>query len=125
MSEKVYDTKQAAEILGIAPVTVRQHINNGTLKAQKLGNGHVIMAEDLEKFQENRRQPGRPSWLLSDFTGDKGLVGQANTDFQEFVADYAKEKEAENPKKRFRLTTDLLENLYQKFIETHNIVSPA
>lgn len=117
-TQEVYDTKKAAELLGIAPVTVRQHINNGTLRAKKLGNGHIIMAEDLKIFEKKRRKPGRPSWLLSDFTGDQGLLGKAADDFKDYVNAHIQKVTTTNPKKRFRLTTAKLEKLYQEFVES-------
>lgn len=49
MSKKLYTTKQASEYLGIHQDTVRHYINNGYLKAQKLGEQWVIKKKELDK----------------------------------------------------------------------------
>ena len=54
-------TKQAAQILGITPVRVRQLIQQKTLKSEKQGRDHLLDADDVERFnREGRRTTGRP-----------------------------------------------------------------
>lgn len=54
-------TKQAAEVLGITPVRVRQLIQENMIKSEKAGRDHLLNAEDVERFnREGRRATGRP-----------------------------------------------------------------
>ena len=51
-------TTQAAEVLGVTPVRVRQLIEAGRLKAVKVGRDWLIDPPDLEAVKV--RTPGRP-----------------------------------------------------------------
>jgi excisionase family DNA binding protein len=55
---KFFDTKKAAEILGINDSRVRQLILSGRLPAKKIGRDWIIREKDLEKVIN--RKPGRP-----------------------------------------------------------------
>jgi excisionase family DNA binding protein len=57
---KLYTTSEAARILGIAPVTVRRHIEQGHLHAEKQGRDRLITDEELARFAAARRGRGRP-----------------------------------------------------------------
>lgn len=54
--------RQAAELLGVKPVTVHAHIAKGNLRAVKLGSVEwFIPDEELARFARERRRPGRPT----------------------------------------------------------------
>jgi excisionase family DNA binding protein len=56
-----YTTIEAAQILGISPITVRAQIYRKQLNAQRRGRDWFIAAEELMRYQrEQRGQPGRP-----------------------------------------------------------------
>lgn len=52
-------TRQAADILGLSPVTVRRMIENGTLISMKIGRDHMLHPADVEAAK-SRPGPGRP-----------------------------------------------------------------
>lgn len=45
-----YTTAEAAEVLHVTAQTVITYINNGTLRASKVGKGYIIPAAALEDF---------------------------------------------------------------------------
>lgn len=47
---KFYDTSEIAEILGVTTKTVSRYIQNGKVKAQKIGRKWVIHENDLKDF---------------------------------------------------------------------------
>lgn len=49
-----YTTAEAAEVLHVTAQTVITYINNGTLRASKVGKGYIIPAESLEEFLRAR-----------------------------------------------------------------------
>ena len=52
-SNKRYSIKEAAKILDVIPLTIRNHIKNGTIKAQKLGRKYYILHSELyDAFDE-------------------------------------------------------------------------
>ncbi len=52
-SNKRYSIKEASDILGVIPLTIRNHIKNGTIKAEKLGRKYFIKHTDLyDAFNE-------------------------------------------------------------------------
>lgn len=53
-----YTTEEAAEELGIKPVTVRWHISEGNVKAVKIGKAWLIPEDELNKIRDLK--PGRP-----------------------------------------------------------------
>jgi len=55
-------TAEAAAILKITPVRVRQYINSGQLASEKRGRDHLLDQEEVERFNRQGRRPaGRPS----------------------------------------------------------------
>jgi excisionase family DNA binding protein len=61
---KRYTTREAAERLDIAPVTVRRHIEQGHLSAEKCGRDYFITDEELARFAAiTRRRGPRPKGL--------------------------------------------------------------
>ena len=56
-----YRIKDAAERMGVKPVTVRRHIKAGLLPARKINRTLVlILAEDLDEFMGRRRRLAQP-----------------------------------------------------------------
>ncbi len=54
-------TSEAAVILGITPVRVRQLIGTGQLRAEKRGRDYILIRSEVEQFnREGRRSGGRP-----------------------------------------------------------------
>lgn len=52
---------EAAEIIGVSDVRVRQFIAKGRLKpAQTVGKMHFLDAAAVRKFAKKDRKPGRP-----------------------------------------------------------------
>lgn len=52
-SQKRYSIKEAAKILGVISLTVRNHIKSGNIKAQKLGRKYYILHSELyDSFDE-------------------------------------------------------------------------
>lgn len=47
LSAKRYSIKEASEILGVIPLTIRNHIRNGNLKAERLGRKYYILHTEL------------------------------------------------------------------------------
>jgi len=47
LSNKRYSIKQASEILGCIPLTIRNHIRQGTIKAERLGRKYYILHSEL------------------------------------------------------------------------------
>lgn len=58
---KLYDTKQAAEYLGLSIPGLKYHVHVAhNIIPQKLGRTLVYTQEQLDQFQATRRSPGRP-----------------------------------------------------------------
>ena len=56
-------SREAAQRLGVAHVTVSQLCQHGKLRAQKIAGRWLISRDDLEKFGKTYRgKRGRPSW---------------------------------------------------------------
>lgn len=51
-------TKNAAEILGVTPVRVRQLIQQGQLQSAKRGRDHLLHEEEVQRFNRHGRRPG-------------------------------------------------------------------
>ncbi len=47
LSNKRYSIKEASKIVGVIPLTIRNYIKNGTLKAEQLGRKYYIRHSDL------------------------------------------------------------------------------
>lgn len=50
---KLYNLQEVAEILGIHYQTVRKLIQNGELKAKKIGKGYIVTSENLKQYINN------------------------------------------------------------------------
>ena len=50
---KLYNLQEVAEILGIYYQTVRKLIQNGELKAKKIGKGYIVTSENLKQYVSN------------------------------------------------------------------------
>ena len=50
---KLYNLQEVAEILGIHYQTVRKLIQNGELKAKKIGKGYIVTSENLKQYVSN------------------------------------------------------------------------
>lgn len=47
LSNKRYSIKEASELMGVIPLTIRNHIKNGNIKAEKLGRKYYILHSEL------------------------------------------------------------------------------
>jgi excisionase family DNA binding protein len=56
----LYTTRQAADMLGIDPGTVRLHIRNGTIKPKRVGRDYLLTQAHIDRLRK-RRPPGRPA----------------------------------------------------------------
>ncbi len=50
---KLYNLQEVAKILGIHYQTVRKLIQNGELKAKKIGKGYIVTSENLKQYVSN------------------------------------------------------------------------
>ena len=50
---KLYNLQEVAEILGIHYQTVRKLIQNGELKAKKIGKGYIVTSKNLKQYVSN------------------------------------------------------------------------
>jgi excisionase family DNA binding protein len=62
-TDNLLTTAEAADFLGggIRPETIQKHIVRQNLKAIKFGSSWMIEKDELIKFSDKRRPPGRPS----------------------------------------------------------------
>lgn len=51
-------TKEAAQILGVTPVRVRQFIQDGRLIAEKRGRDHLLEDREVQRFKRHGRRSG-------------------------------------------------------------------
>jgi excisionase family DNA binding protein len=51
-------TKEAAQILGVTPVRVRQLIKEERLAAEKHGRDHLLQDREVERFKRHGRRSG-------------------------------------------------------------------
>ena len=47
LSNKRYSIKEAADLLGVVTLTIRNHIRNGSLKAERFGHKYYILHSEL------------------------------------------------------------------------------
>ena len=61
MSQVLYSTTEAGEVLGVTRAMVHRYIINGHLRAHQPGGmrGYKITAIDLVDFMEGRREKGK------------------------------------------------------------------
>jgi excisionase family DNA binding protein len=50
----LYPLPELSELLGVTPVTLRQYIKDGKLKARKIGSTYHITEEALREFIDNK-----------------------------------------------------------------------
>lgn len=51
-------TKEAAHVLGVTPVRVRQLIKDGRLVAEKRGRDHLLEDQEVKRFKRHGRRSG-------------------------------------------------------------------
>jgi excisionase family DNA binding protein len=51
--------QEAAELLGLAPESVRRYIHSDTIQAEEIGRTYYISRKEIERFQRERRPRGR------------------------------------------------------------------
>jgi len=78
MAEKIYDTKRAAEYLGISVATLKDHVYEyKDLAGELMGNSLVLTQVELDRFKATpRRGRGRPVGAKSKKRG-RGEDGTA------------------------------------------------
>jgi len=54
---EVLSITEAAKRLNVAPVTLRLQIQNGALRATKVGGRYLVTADDLAAYDGRRKQP--------------------------------------------------------------------
>lgn len=47
LSNKRYSIKECAELLGVIPLTIRNHIKSGNIKAERFGRKYYILHSEL------------------------------------------------------------------------------
>ena len=47
LSNKRYSIKEAAELLSVIPLTIRNHIRNGNIRAERFGRKYYILHSEL------------------------------------------------------------------------------
>lgn len=55
------NTAQAADVLGVTSIRVRQLIAEGRLKPTRVGSVYLLLRADVEAFAKKPRAPGRPA----------------------------------------------------------------
>lgn len=55
-----YTCEQAATKLRMKPDTVRRYVHRGLIQAGIVGSVYLISADELRRFKDERREPGRP-----------------------------------------------------------------
>ena len=57
--ETFFTTQEAAEYLGFAEDTVRRYVYRKLIQAKKLGNMLLFSKEECDRYQREKRNPGR------------------------------------------------------------------
>lgn len=119
----IFSTKEVAEILDVAPQTIRAHVRSGVLISGGLfGGGHIFYRDEVERFISQRRPSGRPPWLIQTFCDANNLKGQLRKDFIYFVQ--SRQDNLVQPGKRTRLTSIKLASYYREFMDTYVVITP-
>lgn len=58
-SESFLTTAEAAAYLGFAEDTVRRYVYRRLISAQKLGNTLIVEKSELDRYKQEKRNPGR------------------------------------------------------------------
>jgi excisionase family DNA binding protein len=59
--KELFTTKQVAEMLGLSTQRIIQMIGRGQLIAEKAGRDYLITAEEVARYERERKPAGRPS----------------------------------------------------------------
>ncbi|XZE20893.1 helix-turn-helix domain-containing protein [Pirellulaceae bacterium SH449] len=60
-NEEYFTTREAASYLGVAEDTVRTYCKRSLLSpARKLGNSLLFTRSECDRYQKERRSPGKP-----------------------------------------------------------------
>lgn len=54
MPTNLFNSRQAAEMLNLSPLTITNLVRSGKLKANKVGREWIFTAEDLKAYQEKK-----------------------------------------------------------------------
>ena len=56
LAKKFYTVKRAANMLGITEQTLRNYLNHGRIKGEKKYNSTVISKEEIERYDNYRKE---------------------------------------------------------------------
>lgn len=54
---KLYNTEEAAELIGVSTRTVKQYARAGRIQARKVGNRWLFAQDSLDRFLRGERKP--------------------------------------------------------------------
>jgi len=64
LAQTEYLVRDAAELLGLTPDTVRRYSSRGVLRpTRRLGNMLVFSDAEIQRYQVSRRKPGNPHFV--------------------------------------------------------------
>ena len=67
LAQTEYLVREAAELLGLSPDTVRRYSSRGLLRpSRRLGNMLVFSEQEIQRYQVSRRKPGNPHFVKRD-----------------------------------------------------------
>ncbi len=58
-SDCFFTTSEAATYLGFAEDTIRRYVYRGLISGQKLGNTVLVAKSELDRYKQEKRNPGR------------------------------------------------------------------
>lgn len=60
--DQLYSTKDAAAYLKVSVSDIKYHVHTAhTLHPQRIGHSLVFTQEELDRFNRDKRKPGRPT----------------------------------------------------------------
>lgn len=120
MTENINDyltVQEAKKLLFLATSTVLQHIRNGNIKSKRMGNRHMIHRAEIARYNKQRRDSGRPAWIIAKVAEEQGISHL--DEFTRFVkAKALRNKQKRNSTSRIRYTRDYVENCASVFRST-------